>query len=81
VGDVVVGKHIGRLMSVLGGRLGAFRDALRAPGDDALAAAVARNVSLLEGADPGKLAAALRTFEQQLAALDDESLLAGRIAR
>lgn len=81
VGGVVVGKHIGRLMSVLGGRLGAFRDALRAPGDDALAAAVARNVSLLEGADPGKLAAALRTLEQQLAALDDEALLAGRIAR
>ncbi|MCP6606682.1 hypothetical protein NL500_31285, partial [Klebsiella pneumoniae] len=28
VGDLVVGKHIGRLMSVLGGRLGAYHAAL-----------------------------------------------------
>ena len=34
VGDLVVGKHVGRLVSVLGGRLGAFRDALETPGAD-----------------------------------------------
>ena len=28
VGDIVVGKHVGKLVSVLGGRLGAFREAL-----------------------------------------------------
>ena len=26
VGDVVVGKHVGRMMAMLGGRLGAYRD-------------------------------------------------------
>ncbi|WP_419807851.1 ubiquinol-cytochrome C chaperone family protein [Sphingomonas sp.] len=26
IGDVVVGKHIGRMMAMLGGRLGAYRD-------------------------------------------------------
>lgn len=28
IGDIVVGKHMGRMMSMLGGRLGAYRDAL-----------------------------------------------------
>ena len=30
IGDYVVGKHVGRMMSALGGRLAAFRDARRA---------------------------------------------------
>lgn len=29
IGDYVVGKHIGRMMGALGGRLGAFRDGVR----------------------------------------------------
>lgn len=53
VGDVVVGKHIGKMMGMLGGRLGAYRDSIdggdfdaalvrnlyrgEAPSDDALA--------------------------------------------
>lgn len=41
IGDIVVGKHIGKMMSMLGGRLGAYRDGL-AGGD--LAGAVLRNV-------------------------------------
>jgi cytochrome b pre-mRNA-processing protein 3 len=41
IGDIVVGKHIGRMMSALGGRLGAFREAF-ADGD--LAAAIDRNI-------------------------------------
>ncbi len=28
IGDIIVGKHIGRMMSMLGGRLGAYRDGL-----------------------------------------------------
>ena len=51
VNDVVVGKRIGKLMSVLGGRLGAYRSALNAGDLDKLAAAVARNVTFAEGAD------------------------------
>lgn len=42
IGDVVVGKHIGKMMSLLGGQLGAYREAL-APGGD-LAAALLRNL-------------------------------------
>ena len=41
VGDIIVGKHIGRMMSMLGGRLGAYRDGLES-GD--LGPAIARNV-------------------------------------
>jgi cytochrome b pre-mRNA-processing protein 3 len=42
IGDLVVGKHMGRMMGALGGRLGAFR----AAGRDAIAfrAAVKRNI-------------------------------------
>jgi cytochrome b pre-mRNA-processing protein 3 len=42
VGDQVVGKHIGRMMAALGGRLGAYRDS-RAD-DAAFAAALRRNL-------------------------------------
>ncbi len=41
IGDIVVGKHIGKMMSMLGGRLGAYRDGL-AGGD--MDGAVLRNV-------------------------------------
>jgi cytochrome b pre-mRNA-processing protein 3 len=41
IGDFVVGKHVGKMMGALGGRLGAFREGLAA-GD--LQAAVRRNV-------------------------------------
>lgn len=88
VGDVVVGKHIGRLMSVLGGRLGAYRDGLVAEtnaktnrGEAELAQAVSRNVSLIEGALPEGVARALATLATQLAALEPEALLDGIIPR
>ena len=41
IGDYVVGKHVGRLMGALGGRLGAFREA-RASGE--FGPAVRRNI-------------------------------------
>jgi cytochrome b pre-mRNA-processing protein 3 len=80
VGDLVVGKHIGRLMSVLGGRLGAYRDGLAAAGNGELEAALSRNLSLLESADMVLLAQAVRGFADELAATDDETLLAARMA-
>jgi cytochrome b pre-mRNA-processing protein 3 len=44
IGDQVVGKHIGRMMAALGGRLGAYRDA---GGDDGtMAEALRRNLWL-----------------------------------
>ena len=81
VGDLVVGKHIGRLMSVLGGRLGAYRTALAASDDAELIAAITRNVTLTDGANPARIAAEVRNLAAQLASLAPEALLAGDIAR
>jgi cytochrome b pre-mRNA-processing protein 3 len=79
VGDLSVGKHIGKLMGVLGGRLGAFREALPL-GLDAVTAAIARNVSLVEGADPAHGAELALAFARTLQATSAEDLLAARIA-
>lgn len=79
VGDLVVGKHMGKLMSVLGGRLGALREALAAPDDALLTEAVARNVTLAEEADPARAAALLREFASSLADTSAADVLAGRI--
>ena len=80
VGDLVVGKHIGKLVSSLGGRLGALREALGEPGDEALVAAVDRNVSLGDKGNPPRVAALLRGFAGALDAASAEDLLAARIA-
>ena len=80
VGDLVVGKKIGRLMSVLGGRLGAYREGLAADGTE-LAEAVGRNVTLIDGATPDAVAKDMRVIAAQLDGLDSAALLAGEIAR
>jgi cytochrome b pre-mRNA-processing protein 3 len=80
LGDLVVGKHVGKLMGTLGGRLGALREVL--PQDDiALADVVARNVTLVEGGDATKLVLAVRTLANRLAATSSEDLMAARIVR
>ena len=48
-GDMVVGKQVGRMMSALGGRLGAYR---AADGSDEVRAALVRN--LWRGNEPGE---------------------------
>ena len=48
-GDMVVGKQVGRMMSALGGRLGAYR---AADGSDELRGALVRN--LWRGNEPGE---------------------------
>jgi cytochrome b pre-mRNA-processing protein 3 len=80
VGDLVVGKRMGKLMSVLGGRIGALKDAL-AQDDTALIAVLERNVTLLDNADKVRLAAEVRHLHAQIDALSDEDLLAARIER
>jgi len=80
VGDLVVGKHIGKLMSVLGGRLGAFREALASNGPALLEAALTRNVTMTETRDTTALARRLRAFADKLARLDGDEVLAARIA-
>jgi cytochrome b pre-mRNA-processing protein 3 len=80
VGDLVVGKKIGKLMGVLGGRLGAFRDALKSGDVAALAGAIVRNVSMIEGSDPAMLDKRVRELAARLDTLPGEVLLAGNIA-
>lgn len=77
VGDVSVGKHIGQMMGMLGGRLGAYRDGLAA---GSLDAALTRN--LYRGAAPPP--AALRHVADRLmaertalAGTDPSALIAG----
>lgn len=79
VNDVVVGKRVGKLMSVLGGRLGAYRSALNARDEARLTAAVARNVTFTEGTDEAvaapKVAARLLALFDRLGRFDDTELL------
>lgn len=79
VGDMVVGKHMGKLMAVLGGRLGAFRDALASGDDAAFEAALERNVTFLDGHGTASLTRRLRSFADKLAHLDDQAVLTGSI--
>ncbi len=82
VGDLVVGKRMGKLVSTLGGRMGALRDALATPDPQAaLVPVLERNVTLVEGADLPGLAQAVVTLSRQLDATSNEDLLAARIAR
>ena len=79
IGDYVVGKHVGRMMGALGGRLTALREA---SDGEALAAAVERNV--FRGAAPSPEALAfvstrLDRFRARLSATPLASLLAGAL--
>lgn len=80
VGDQVVGKRVGEMVSMLGGRLGAYRDAGTDPA--ALAAALARN--LWRGNPPGEAAidwvvARLGRLRAMLADLPHDAIAAGRL--
>jgi cytochrome b pre-mRNA-processing protein 3 len=75
IGDMVVGKHIGRMMSSLGGRIGAFR------GDDTdLDDAIVRNIYRGETPAPPALAhvrGALQANKASIALLPPGSLASG----
>ncbi len=79
VNDVVVGKRVGKLMSVLGGRLGAYRSALNEKDRDKLVAAVTRNVTFSEEYDEAKgaqgVADKLLALSERLAGFSDEDIL------
>jgi len=79
VGDLVVGKHIGRLVSSLGGRLGAYRAALAEEDDTALEQAVKRNLNLADESKARLTAAGLRTLYNRLVYTPGETLLAAGI--
>ena len=52
VGDIVVGKHVGRMMGALGGRLAALREGLTGGDMDR---AIARNILRTETPDPAQV--------------------------
>ena len=77
IGDIVVGKHIGRMMGALGGRLGALREAF---GGGDLNGAIERNI--YRGAVPSESARAavrngLTELRLRLAGMPAADLIAG----
>lgn len=80
VGDLVVGKHVGKLMAALGGRVAALRGALSGKGEP-LAQVLERNVTLREGFAADALAAAFSDWHGRLDAIPDARLLTGEVPR
>ncbi len=80
IGDIVVGKHIGKMMGALGGRLGAYRD-VSAP--EALNEAIRRNIYRGAPADPASeahVAQEMTALTDRLANTRIDAVLAGDIA-
>jgi len=79
MGDMVVGKHIGKMMSMLGGRLGAYRDGIAA-GD--MTPALLRNLYRGDAPAPdavAHVATALTALHTRLATVSIERLTAGEL--
>ena len=79
IGDIVVGKHMGRMMGMVGGRLGAYRAGLAGEG---LRTALVRNV--YRGHAPTDAALAhvetkLLALRDRLAATPTAAILAGEL--
>lgn len=79
VGDLMVGKQIGKLMATLGGRTGAYRAALAVGGAE-LEQAVHRNITLADERGAGAIATRLAALDRHFEALSDEAVLAGDVA-
>lgn len=76
IGDFVVGKHVGKLVGALGGRVGAFREA------GPLDAPVRRNIFAGEDADPAKVrfvAGRLEALRERMRGIPLRRLLAGEM--
>lgn len=81
IGDLMVGKHVGKMMGALGGRLAAFRAEIEAGGD--FTQPVTRNV--FRDSPPSEPAVAfvssrLKAFYQRLEATPVEDVLAGKVS-
>ncbi len=82
VGDYVVGKHVGRMVGALGGRLVAFRPAMA--GESGFDAPVRRNI--FHEAPPGEdairfVAERLARFADGLKALSLDTLVSGQVPK
>ena len=81
VGDYSVGKHVGRMVGALGGRLAAFREAST---ERDFAPAVHRNIFHESPPSDGALALLgdrLAAFDEALAGLTHSDLIEGRLPR
>jgi len=79
IGDIVVGKHIGRMMGMLGGRLAAYRAGID---EGSIDRALVRNLYREQPPAPAALAHVrerLMAYREALAAFPDERLLAGEL--
>lgn len=80
VGDLIVGKHIGKMMAALGGRLGAYRTALATGDGPLLAEALRRNLyrdAPVSDAAVAASAARLTQLHGQLAATPITAVMQG----
>lgn len=80
IGDIVVGKHVGKMMAALGGRLTAYREGLADGGD--LEAALTRNLYRGQAVEPSAVAAVAGRFRDiaaKLARTSLDALLEGRL--
>ncbi len=79
IGDIVVGKHMGRMMGMIGGRLGAYRAGLAGEG---LREALVRNLYRGDAPDEAALThveAELRRLRDRLAGMTIDAILAGKL--
>ncbi len=82
IGDPTVGKQVGKMVSALGGRLGAYRDALSEPPTADLGDALARNLYRGAVVDPAAVdwaARRVRALAARITALPRADLDAGRL--
>ncbi len=76
VNDVVVGKRVGKLMSTLGGRLGAIRSVLNQHDEAKLADAMERNITYTDDGSSQCVAEKLLGLHDALAKVSGEALIA-----
>lgn len=80
IGDMIVGKHVGRMMGALGGRVGAYREALQGGAD--LEDAILRNIFRGEKPDNSALtfiAQRLSAYHTALQAHDSNKIVTGNL--
>lgn len=82
IGDLIVGKRVGEMMSALGGRMGAYRDALTS--NASLDEALTRNLYRGEAPKPAALeftTSNFTDFYNRLSAIATDQVIAGNIAK
>lgn len=82
IGDLMVGKHVGKMMGALGGRIGAFRNAVEAAAgfDEPVRRNIFHDAPLSEAA-VALMAGKLEDFHRQLAETPLDLILAGESPR